>query len=554
MNFLIVVPRFSKPGEFYSFPFGLAYISSHLKRAGFSVRCLNLSHYNENLSTKEILKKEIADNNIGVVMSGGMTGHWQLVNDVFRTVKKIKAEITTVAGGPIITADPELAINHLNIDFGVIGEGEITAAELARSLNKKTDHSAIKGIVYKKGGRIIKTPERPAIKSLDELTFPDYESLGYDEWIKLMQYSGQSPVLENYDNVRYSPIIGSRSCPFSCTFCYHPLGKIYRQRSLDNIFKEIDYLINTYQTNYLSFSDELFSADLKRLYEFADRIKPYSIKWDAQFRVNNITKEMLLKLKESNLSYMAFGVESMSDPILTSMKKMTTKTEIENAFRLAREVGVLCSGNIILGDPEETIDTANESIEWWKSHRYYNVSLGFIKAVPDSPDYRYALKRGLIKDKLEHIRDNFPAINMSRIPDEKFNKIMEEVGSYRNNLKYILDGKLIESKKLEEKYNNANFYVLQIECPACGHADNYKKFMKSLGKYTTVFCKKCYAQLKVGQSKAFYDDYSFIKMKLNPYVRRFYGFLLKKNLIRRDSQLIIPVKKFAQKIFKRASI
>jgi len=551
MNFLIVVPRFSKKGEFYSFPFGLAYISSYLKSRGFKVQVLNLCHFEEAIPTFDILKSSIAENGIDAILTGGMSGHWNLIADVLSTAKKIKPDIITIAGGPITTSDPNLAMENMRIDYGVIGEGEITSGELARALEENGDVAAVDGIICRKNGALVQTKERSAISDLDSLPFPDYEGFGYREWMATMKYSDQNPILENYETVNYSPIIGSRSCPFSCTFCYHPLGKKYRQRSLDNIFLEIDFLVGTYGSNFISFADELFSLNTERMYELADRIKKYDIYWEACFRVNNITAELLSKLKESNLHYMGFGVESLSDKILKSMKKMITKAEIENAFRLAREAGIFCSGNIILGDPEETIETINESIDWWKKNPQYNISLIFIKAIPDSAVYRYALENNLIKNNLNHIKNNFPIINLTKIPDKKFNKIKKELLSYRTSLKNIVDGELLESKKTGEKYKNKNYYLIKAKCPFCGQIHDYKRFFKSISRHLAIFCKNCHSNFKLEQKKIFYDEFNLIKMFSNIYTTRLYSRLIKNNIIKADGKNIIALKRVVKKILKK---
>lgn len=548
MNILIIVPRFSKKGEFYSFPFGLAYISSYLKSMGFNIYCLNLCDYEESSSTLSIIKNSINKNNINIILTGGMSGHWDLISNVVENTKKVNKNIITIVGGPIITSEPILAMKNMPINFGVIGEGEITAGELLSVLKEKKDTKNIDGIIYYLNGELVRNRDRSPISDLDLLPFPDYENFGYREWLKLVHYSGNNPILENFENVIYSPVIGSRSCPYSCTFCYHPLGKKYRQRSLNNIFLEIDYLTEKFHTNFIGFSDELFSTNTKRMFEFADRIKPYNIKWDAQFRVDNITRDVIRRLKESNLTIMSYGIESLSDKILKSMKKMTTKAEIENALKITREENLFCAGNIILGDPEETLETMNESIDWWKNNPRYGISLRFIMAIPDSPIYQYAIKNNLIKDKLKHIRNHFPIINLTKIPDKNFNKIKKAVYECTENFKYIKKGKLIKSEKLNEKYQNYDFYSLTMQCPACGHIENYKKFSRSYDKFCNLFCKKCYGAFKVEQKKAFYDNYNYFKVFFYKPLYKMYALALKNDIFKPDNKVVINFKNILKKI------
>jgi radical SAM superfamily enzyme YgiQ (UPF0313 family) len=515
------------------------------------VSVLNLCHFEEIIPTAEILGKKIAETGTDAILTGGMSGHWNLIEDVLMAAKKIKPDIITIIGGPIMTADPNLAMENMPIDYGVIGEGEITSGELAEALQNVADPGGVNGLIYRRNGELVKTADRPAITDLDSLPFPDYEGFGYREWMTTMKYSDQNPILENYDLVNYSPIIGSRSCPYSCTFCYHPLGKQYRQRSLENIFLEIEHLASTYGSNFISFMDELFSIDTARMLELAERIKKYDIHWEACFRVNNVTADLLSKLKASKLNYMGFGVESLSDPILKSMKKMITKAEIENAFKLAREAGIFCSGNIILGDPAETEETIAESMDWWKKNPQYNLSLIFIKAIPDSEIYRYALEKKLIKNKLDHARNNFPIINLTQIPDKRFDEIKRKVLSYRLSLDNLVAGELLGSKKTDEKHGKQNFYQIKAKCPFCKQAHEYKRFLKSTNRRLAIFCKNCYSSFKLDQKYIFYDEFNLLKMLSNFYTGRLYANFLKLNLIKPDNQKLIFLKQKVKKILNR---
>ena len=303
MNFLLVVPQFVFSGEYYSFPFGLGYVSSFLKSKGFNVFCLNLCHYDQSISLENILKEHITNNKIDVFCTGTLSFYWNKVDEILKIAKKIKPEIITVVGGAIVISDPKLALENLDIDIAVMGEGEETMAELADVLCRNGSIETVKGLAFLKNKEVIKTPERPYIENLDSLPFPDYEGFEFEKWTSLVIDSENFDVLDRCENLHYTEFIGSRSCPFSCTFCYHHLGQKYRQRSLDNIFKEIDYLIKEYDINFFYFLDELFSANHQRMIDFAERIKNYNIiGWGGSFRVNDVDSEILKTLKISGLA------------------------------------------------------------------------------------------------------------------------------------------------------------------------------------------------------------------------------------------------------------
>jgi len=147
-NFLLVVPQFSTRGKNYNFPIGIAYISSYLKEQGYNVFCLNLCHYDENIPVETILRENIEKYKIDVFLTGAMSFYWEKVEEILKLSKKIKPSIINIVGGAILTSDPELAMENLNADIGVLGESEHTIAQLAKILCDNGDKKNVNGICY----------------------------------------------------------------------------------------------------------------------------------------------------------------------------------------------------------------------------------------------------------------------------------------------------------------------------------------------------------------------------------------------------------------------
>ena len=144
---------------------------------------------------------------------------------------------------------------------------------------------------------------------------------------------------------------------------------------------------------------------------------------------------------------MGYGIENINDSILKSMNKRITKAEIERALKAHHEVGLFCTGNIILGDPAETKETLKTSVDYWLNHPEYNLNLIFLMPIPDSKIYRLALEKNLIKDKLKHIRDGFPMVNLTSISDKEFYKLQSRIMWMKHKYQNVREGKLIEVKK-----------------------------------------------------------------------------------------------------------
>ena len=126
MNYLIVIPRFvDKVGEWYFFPLGIPYVSASMKANGLEPVTLNLN--NEHGLVEDILRKFICDNNIDVVLTGGLSVQYNSIKEVIHFSKTINPKIITIVGGGIITSRPEVGMEALGeVDYGIIGEGEIT--------------------------------------------------------------------------------------------------------------------------------------------------------------------------------------------------------------------------------------------------------------------------------------------------------------------------------------------------------------------------------------------------------------------------------------------
>lgn len=184
LNYLLVMPRLVQNiGDGYSFPLGIAYISSSMKKANFNVSTINLNHRDGDIY--DILKREIADREIDVVATGGLSFQYNTVKLVIEAAKKINNSIITIVGGGIISGDPEPAMQALEYaDFGVFGEGEITINELCKALESQEDFSQIEGIIYKDLDSYISTKPREQVRDLDSIAWPDYKGFDMDKYLE----------------------------------------------------------------------------------------------------------------------------------------------------------------------------------------------------------------------------------------------------------------------------------------------------------------------------------------------------------------------------------
>lgn len=425
-NVLLVIPRYRTYGceGRYVMPMGVLYVSAFLKRSGTArVVTLNLNHHEG--EERDILSRVIADENIDIIGVGGLSGEYQDLARMARLAREIKPDIKVIMGGGIMTADPETVMQAIpEVDYGMIGEGENTIVELVTALTDGSDLATVDGLIYRNpDGSLHTTPRRAEIMDLDSLPFPDYEGFNYGEYLR------DNPDLSD-EGKRYSQVsvIGGRSCKFNCTFCFHPSGSKYRQRSLDSIFAEIDWLVSRYDISYIALREELFATDNDRVAEFCRRIAPYDFDWSIQLRIDNVNQELVDLLRDTRCRYIFVGVESAVDEVLKSMRKGITVERIEKALSMLHEAGLNSRSGVIMGDTVETVETARKTIDWFKrNYDRYRMFIDMIIAFPGSTVYNRACRDGVIPDKVQFLRDGCPIVNLTKMSNEEFRALLHEV-------------------------------------------------------------------------------------------------------------------------------
>ena len=90
--------------------------------------------------------------------------------DAFQTIREIRArfhELTIICGGPYPTVMAEHILRELPVDICVIGEGELTMAELSEALRDRQPLDNIPGLAFRKNSRIVTTEKRKLIPKID---------------------------------------------------------------------------------------------------------------------------------------------------------------------------------------------------------------------------------------------------------------------------------------------------------------------------------------------------------------------------------------------------
>lgn len=465
-------------------PIGIPYVSAYMKKQGISVHCLNLCICDEPMKTLEMT---IRQEQIDIVATGELVVNYHEVKEIVDCAKRVSPHIITVIGGGLVTHSPEEAMQLIpNADYGVIGEGEVTDTELVLTLESGGDPAQVAGIIYRDGGALRRTEPRAPIDDLDALPWPDYEGFNYFEVAK--RFSGNGKIA--------AALTTSRSCPFQCTFCSTSGGGKYRQRSLDSVFAELNYLVERYHVKEIFLNDELFAVNGARVHEFCQRIAPFHLRWLVFLRLGkHIQIDLLREMYDAGCKTIFYGLESANDTILKSMKKGTTEAEMLRVLEITKEAGIHARGSFIFGDTMETLETAEYTMNWVEKHAdlIKDVKLGPIQLYPGAELYLRAVRSGRISDTVQHIREGCPRINSSEQMDDETYEILvrNKIPAFcaRFNRKLALrDREQLNEKIIPDPKNKR--YVHTFSCQQCGEEVVEYLYPESMHIYHTE-CPNC---------------------------------------------------------------
>jgi anaerobic magnesium-protoporphyrin IX monomethyl ester cyclase len=408
-------------------PIGLAYLAAVLEANENEVLVLDcLASDIDHEKLKEKLSS-FEPNLIGISSMTPMVPSTMLAAKV---AKEACSDATVVLGGPHATfMDREILIQESSVDIIVRGEGELTLLELTQKIADQESIEGVDGITFRKNGQPIQNPTRPYIQNLDELPYPAYKHFSLDRY-------------RLFGKLVF-PVITSRGCPFQCSFCTTSriLGKQYRARSPKNIADELELLKNEYHADAFTFYDDTLTLDKQRIFEICDEIKTrkIAIPWDCQTRVDQVSKEILIKMKETNCQQVFFGVESGCQIILDSVNKRTTVEQNEKAIRMAKEAGLFVSISIIIGYPGETKDMLKQTLDFIRRAEPDDVYLCVATPYPGTELRRVVEQMGLkMSTDWSRYDTVTPVFENPNLPDTEVKELRKKFYDSLYSPKYVL--------------------------------------------------------------------------------------------------------------------
>jgi anaerobic magnesium-protoporphyrin IX monomethyl ester cyclase len=361
-------------------PLGTMYVASFMRERGYDVVLFDAMLAESEAEFAAALDLEQPD--IAIIYEDNFNYLSKMCLTRMREAAFTMIRLAHERGVPVIlcgsdATDHAESYLHQGADYVLLGEGELTLAELLDHLSHRqpTSLNNILGLAYAYNGdssqpvspsarqhsalTTHRTPRRPDIKQVDELPFPAWDLVDVPRYKKIW--------LERHGYYAMN-MVTTRGCPYHCNWCAKPIwGQRYNSRSPENVARELKWLKETYQPDYIWLADDIVGIRPRWWQEFADWVE----KLDARVPFKCLSRADLIVRNDADVRALAragcdivwMGAESGSQKILNAMDKGTTVEQIAEATRRLHEVGVRVAFFLQFGYPGETRDDLEKTLQ-----------------------------------------------------------------------------------------------------------------------------------------------------------------------------------------------
>ena len=427
-----------------SAPIGVAYIGAYIKANGYSYTGIDacgeaLDQICESgeknillqgLTNEQVLQR--VPNDPQIIGFTSLFSHcWPIVSEMATFLRSKFPNTLFVCGGEHPSALPQqvLKTNYSSVfDVVITGEGEETFLDIIKCVEKGHSWRNLNGIAYLEDDKIIATPRRKRVKNIDDFPIPDWDSWSIEEYINAHQVSG-------INLGRSMPILGSRGCPYACTFCSNEdmWEKRYIMRDAKNLVDEMEYMVKKYNVTGFTFMDSTFIINKQKIKKFCRELINRNLNINYQLpagtRCEAFDEEMVKLLEASGLKNLALAPESGSDYIRKIVKKQIKMEALFKVVKLLKKSKITVSCFIVIGFPEDTRKTMLETMSLVRKLALLgidDITVSKFTPYPGSPLWSTLVESGKISvnfSELKNIVSFFDSFGMSYSDELSFKQL-----------------------------------------------------------------------------------------------------------------------------------
>ncbi len=253
--------------------------------------------------------------------------------------------IKTIMIGKTVTYNPKI-IDEINFDIGIIGEVENTIISI---LDESQNINDIEGIVFKKNNKVIIKPSNKDKFDFNKLPIANRDLVDVNDYIDIRS------------------ILSSRGCINRCDFCptYNYWGA-WRCKSAENVVKEIEYLVNKYNSKKIIFLDDNATASKERMKEISKIIleKKIIITLGCLASINTYDKVTFNLMYKAGFRWLHFGIETGSQRVLENNNKSFDIEYAKQVIKEAKQTGFRVRTSFIFDLPTTKQEDMKKTIDF----------------------------------------------------------------------------------------------------------------------------------------------------------------------------------------------
>ncbi len=366
-----------------SLPLGITYISAKLKKEFPDLEQYLADYVDEQDSIQDhnsvdewitaVAQKSMQKTPDIIAISLMFSTAYKFFKHLVAIYKKLWPEATIVVGGIHATNCTQYLLDTTpEADYVFRGESEEAMTKFVQNFIDGAPQS-IPGVFSRNTdadfSQLCEVPQ-----NLDDLPFHNYELANYNQYFQAKKLFRR---YKDSDDDSLDPnifeIVGSRGCPFKCSFCssHSSNDRDVRVRSIENIMSEITHMYHKHGVKHFLFNDDLFTIKKERFFAMIDAFSKSGIP-DLQFFTQGFhidtTNEEMIEAVAGMTDAILFAVDSGSQYIQDNV--IFKKNDLGRGKELmahAQKTGLIVRANFIFGFPGETKELMEESANYMRS-------------------------------------------------------------------------------------------------------------------------------------------------------------------------------------------
>jgi len=326
-------------------PLNFVYLAGAARMAGLHVEIYDTMAKNHGYTQ---IEQHFRQSDPSYIASTAITSS---IKDAIKTLelaKRVNPHVVTILGGVHPTFCSEEILNATAaVDYIICGEGEDTLRELLRILEHGGDPGTVSGLVFCRGGDIVKTSKRAITESIDD--FPTaWDLLDWQDYSYFV-----------IPDSRLGAISTSRASDHDSTSCPHKPGVNDRRfREPARVVAEIAQLYASYGVNVFLLTDEFQTCNRDRWELFLDlmiksNLPVYLL---MQARAADIVRDrdIMWKYRRAGVVHMYIDIEAIDQDALDSTENGLDVVDGKLALAIVHEHGIITEASFVIGGPDET--------------------------------------------------------------------------------------------------------------------------------------------------------------------------------------------------------